>query len=169
VFSIYDIPVLLLAILIFAQIKKVNPFQSFVDGSKNAVEVVVGLLPHLAAMFLVIEVVVASGLSSHIATFISPAFGLVGVPSELSLLILTKPFSGSASLVILEELLKTHGADGHIGRTASVIMASSDTLFFILTVYFAKTKVKRFWLVVPIALLGNIFAAIVASNISNLL
>jgi len=168
-FSIFVIPVLVLVILIIAHIKKVNTFASFVEGAKGSLAAAASLLPYLVAMFLMIELLVASGIMATISSSLAPVFGFLGVPEELSLLILMRPFSSSASLTIVSDLYKTHGVDSQISRAASAIMASSDALFFIITVYFIKTKIKKLWLVIPIALISSLVGAVVASLIVQVL
>jgi spore maturation protein B len=169
VFSVYVIPILVFVILVFASIKRVNSFNSFIEGAKNAIPVAVSLLPYLVAVYMLIEVMTVSGLAKIIGDFVAPAFEWMGIPKELSMLIILKPFSGSGSMAVVNDLFAEHGVDSYIGRAASTIMASSDTLFFILAAYFARTKVKKFWLVIPISIVASIFGAVVACLIVKVL
>jgi len=160
--SVYIFPVIFIGILLYSVIKKVNPYKSFMSGAKEASALAVRVLPSLAAIFVAIELLKISGLGEMIARILAPIFSVVGIPKELSLLCFIKPFSGSSCMAILSDVYTTYGVDSYIGRCASVIMSSSDTLFYIVAVYFTNTKVKKFLLAIPIALLANFVGMIIA-------
>jgi len=110
---------------------------------------------------IAIQVYRVSGVSSVIANFISPAMNLVGIPVELSELMLIRPFSGSAALGLLENIFATYGPDSHIGRSASVIYGSSETIFYIATIYFSQSKVKRLGPAIPFALISTFIGCVI--------
>jgi spore maturation protein B len=95
--------------------------------------------------------------------FTSPAFKLLGIPPDLTAFIILKPFSGSGSIALYEDIVKTHGADSYITRVASVIAGSSETIFYISAVYFSKTNIKKLGLAIPVALFCTMLSAILAS------
>jgi spore maturation protein B len=158
----YIVPILIVALFVFASFKRVNVYNSFVDGAKQSIPTAVAIFPYLFATFLMVNALHASGVGKLIVDFVSPPFALVGIPKQVLELMLIRPFSGSGSLAILTDVYKTYGADGYIGNCASVIMGSSETVFYISAVYFAKTKVKRLGWAVPIALFCNLAGGILA-------
>ena len=156
------LPTLIACVLMYALFKKVDAYSSFVKGAKEAVPLVVSLLPYIIAMFIAIELFRASGLSSVLCKIISPLFNLLGIPTEVSELTIIRPFSSNAAYVLLKDIFATYGPDSYIGKCASVIMGSSDTIFYVSSIYFASTKVKKTLLTIPIALLCNVIGAFLA-------
>ena len=142
------VPVIFIIVFAFAVIKKVNVYECFTDGIKEAFNFTVSLLPCLAAVFMMCALFEESGLSDLLTRFLSPAFAFLGIPEELTKLVLIKPFSGSGSLAYLNEIITMYGADSYIARCACVCFGSSETVFYISAVYFAGFKVKK--LAVPI-------------------
>ena len=156
------LPTLIACVLMYALIKKVDAYGSFVKGAKGAIPLIVSLLPYIIAMFIAIELFRTSGLSAMLCKLISPLFNLLGIPSEVSELTIIRPFSSNAAYVLLKDIFSIYGPDSYIGKCASVIMGSSDTLFYVSSIYFASTNVKKTLLTVPIALLCNIIGAFLA-------
>ncbi|MBR6778949.1 MAG: spore maturation protein [Clostridia bacterium] len=156
------IPMLIAFVLIYAMIKKVDAYSSFVKGAKGALPLMASLLPFIIAMFVAVELFRNSGLSKYLCEFIAPIFKCVGVPSQVCELILIRPFSSNAGYVLLREIFSQYGADSYIGKCASVIMGSSDTIFYVSSIYFASTNVKKTLLTIPIALVCNVVCALLA-------
>lgn len=167
--SAYVFPLIFLSILFYCAIKKVNPYKAFISGAKEATSLAVRVLPSLAAIFVAIELMKISGLGVLLAKALAPALTIFGIPKELSLLIFIKPFSGSSCVAILSDIFSTYGVDSYLSKAASVIMSSSDTLFYIVAVYFTNTKVKRFLFAIPVALLANLCGAIMACLLCRIL
>lgn len=158
----YIVPVILLAILVVGLVKKVNVYDGFVCGAKKALPLAINMFPYLAAVFVMTNLLHASGVGKHIVAFVAPPFRLVGIPSEVVELMLLRPFSGSGSLAVLSDVYARYGTDSYVGRCASVIMGSSETVFYVAAVYFAETKVKHTGWAVPIALFCNLLGGICA-------
>jgi len=160
----YVIPILLILLIIYTTIKKENSYNIFVNGASKSLKLVFDIFANIVAIFVIIELFKVSGLSAYLSEFLSPVFSFIGIPSELTQLIVLKPFSGSGSLALLSEIYTTYGVDTYIGRCASVIMASSETVFYVSSVYFSKTKVKNLGYAIPLALfitlLGSFFACL---------
>ena len=161
-FDSYFIPILILLLLIYAFIKKIPAYTSFAEGAKSALKLCFDIFPYIAAIFICVQLFKTSGLSTLISNLFAPAFSLLGIPKELCELILIRPFSGNASLALLTEIYELYGTDSYVSRCASVIISSSDTVFYISALYFAGTNVKKFKYAIPVALTANLFAAIVA-------
>lgn len=158
----YVIPVILILVLVYGLIKRVNVYNSFVLGAKKSFDLSLSVFPYLAATFIMVNCLRASGLDTYLVRFLAPPFQLVGVPMEVVQLMLLRPFTGSGSLAILSDVYKQYGVDSYVGRCASCIFGSSETVFYVASVYFAGTKVKRTGFAIPIALFCNFVGGIVA-------
>ena len=154
------IPLIFLALFVFALIKKVKLYDSFTEGVKEAIPLVISLFPYLAAILILSELFERSGLSGYLTAALSPAFRFLGIPPEISKLVLMKPFSGSGSTALLSEILAEYGADSYIARCACVCYGSSETVFYISAVYFAGVKQKKLLLPIVISLIANLVGAI---------
>ncbi len=155
-------PLLIILLFVYARCKKVNVYNSFVEGVGKAVKVALSVFPYLVAMFLLVGVLKASGVGQVVVKILSPPFRLVGIPTEVVELLLIRPFSGSGSLAILSDVYKTYGVDSYVGRCASVIFGSSETVFYVASVYFSQSKVTKTGWAVPIALFCNLVGGVLA-------
>ena len=158
----YLIPIIFIAVIGYAAIKRVNVFSSFSRGAGEAVKFVFTLLPLLVCTFIMCELFERSHLSDMMSRAIAPVFGFLGIPSELSKLILIKPFSGSGSLAYLTHIIAEYGADSYVARCACVLYGSSETVFYISVVYFAKCAEKRRPLPIIIILTATFISTVVA-------
>ncbi len=167
--SAYILPVIIISLVVYACIKKVNVYNTFVFGAKSSFDLVLTSLPYIVAIFMIVEIFSVSGLSKIIATILSPAFNIFGIPSELTELILIKPFSGCGSLAVLENIFITYGADSYLARAGCAIAGASEAIFYVTAVYFVKTKVTKFRYAIPVSLIANFVGCIVACNICLIL
>lgn len=158
----YIIPVIFLFVIVLALVKRVRVYDEFSAGIGEAVNFTLSLLPCLAAIFMMCELFESSGLSDRLSHFLSPAFGMLGIPEELTKLVLIKPFSGSGSLAYLTDVIRTYGADSYVSRCACVCYGSSETVFYISAVYFAKTKKKKLGLPIFSVLFGTLLSTCLA-------
>ena len=158
----YVLPVLLIFSLVYAFIKKVKVYDCFVEGAKTSWHLTVSIFPYLFAMFLLVGLMRQSGFSSWLSSTLAPVFNLIGIPTELIELVLLRPFSGSGSLALLSQIYQQYGADSYVSRCASVVMGSTETVFYVSAVYFANTKVKNTGWAVPIALFCTLIGCILA-------
>ncbi len=154
------IPALFLALFLFALFKKVKLYDCFTEGIKEALPLAASLFPYLAAILMLSALFEQSGLSQRITAFLTPAFRVLGIPAEISPLVLIKPFSGSGSTALLSEIFSSYGADSYIGRCASVAYGSSETVFYISAVYFAGLKKKHLLRPTAIALFANFLGVV---------
>ena len=161
--SDFIIPAFVLGIIVYAGFKRVNTYQSFVNGAKAAIKLTIDILPFIATILIAIQLFTASGLLDLLAVGLSPVFNLFGIPPELTSYIIIRPFSGSGSVVLFNEIVATHGPDSHITRVASVVAGSSETVFYISAVYFSKTKIKNLGYAIPVALLCTFLTAVLAA------
>ena len=158
----YFIPLLFLIIFIYAIFKKVKPYDAFTDGAKNALPFAVSVFPYLVSIFVLTELFEASGLSDAVSKIISPVFNFFGIPSQLTKLVLIKPFSGNGALALLTEIYGKYGVDSYLARCASVIYGSSETVFYVAAVYFAGAKTKKLATPIIISLIASFFSCVFA-------
>ncbi len=158
----YFIPVLFLIIFIIAVFKKVKPYDAFTEGAKSAIPFAMSIFPYLVSIFVLTELFEASGLSDAVTKLISPLLHLLGIPSELTKLVLIKPFSGNGALAILTEIYQTYGVDSYLSRCASVIYGSSETVFYVAAVYFAGAKTKNLTKPILISLFASFCSCVFA-------
>lgn len=156
------IPMLIAFVLFYAVIKKVDAYFGFVNGAKEALPLMASLLSYIIAMFVAVELFRNSGLSEILCKFLAPILNLVGIPSEVCELILIRPFSSNAGYVLLKDIFNVYGVDSYIGKCASVIMGSSDTIFYVSSIYFASVNIKKTGLAIPIALVCNFVCCVLA-------
>lgn len=160
--SIYIIPTILILLFIYCFVKNVNAYNHFISGARSAVDLCISTFPYLVAIFIAVELFKLSGLNTQIAKLVEPLFKLLGIPSELVDFMIIRPFSGSGSMAMLRELYSTYGADSYISHCASVIVSATDTVFYIVAVYFSTTKIKRLKATIPLALLSTFIGSLIA-------
>lgn len=160
--SAYIVPIFIVLVLLYASYKNLNTYNIFVKGAKGAIELVVSIFPYIVAIMISVALMRISGLTDLITKWLSPVFLALGIPPEVSELVLLRPFTGSGSFALLNDIFATYGADSYISRCACVIMGSSETVFYVATVYFSQTKVKKLLYAIPCALIASLVAAIVS-------
>ena len=160
--SAYIVPIFIVLVLLYASYKNLNTYNIFVKGAKGAIDLVVSIFPYIVAIMVSVALMRISGLTDLITKWLSPVFLALGIPPEVSELVLLRPFTGSGSFALLNNIFATYGADSYISRCACVIMGSSETVFYVATVYFSQTKVKKLLYAIPCALIASLVAAIVS-------
>ncbi|MBQ7327562.1 MAG: spore maturation protein [Clostridia bacterium] len=160
--SNYILPILFLFLILYCIYKKINTYDHFVKGAKGAIKLVVEIFPFIASILIAVALLRVSGITSFLVKIISPVFKLLGIPPQLCELIILRPFTGSGSYGILENIFSTYGADSYISRCASVIMGCSETIFYVATIYISQTKVKKLLYAIPVALFCSFVGTIIA-------
>lgn len=153
-------PALIALLLIYALIKKSDPYEAFVDGAREAIPTLLSILPNLALMLGAITVFRAGGGFELISRLLSPALGAIGIPSELIPLLVIRPFSGSAALAVLSDLLATYGADSFLGNAASVCVGSTETIVYTIALYCGSAGIKKTSYAIPAALISGFVGVI---------
>jgi len=154
------IPLIFIASFMFAAIKKVKIYDSFTEGVKGAVPLILSIFPYIAAVMMLCKLFEVSGLEAKLTKWISPLFSFTGIPEEISSLVMMKPLSGSGSIAVLTQILERYGVDSYAGRCACVAYGTSDTIFYIGAVYFAGLKRQRLTAALIIALASYLAAVI---------
>ena len=148
------IPLLFLVSFVFALFRKVKVYDSFTEGVKNAVPLILSIFPYIAAVTMLTKLLEVSGLSAKMAKWLFPFFEGLGIPGEIAPLVFIKPLSGGGSIAVLSDILDTYGVDSYIARCACVAYGASDTIFYIGAVYFAGLKRKKLTIALVISLLS---------------
>ena len=141
--SNYILPIFLLLILVFGVCKRIDVFSTFIEGAKKGFDIFLSILPSLTALFLAIQVLKASQGIEFITKLLSPIAILLKIPPETLSLCILSPISGGGSLTVYESIIRQYGPDSYIGRVASVMMGSTETTFYTITVYFGAVGVKK--------------------------
>ena len=160
--SLWAIPVLLVAIPLAGILRGVKVYDVFIEGAKEGFDVAVRIIPFLVGILVAIGMFRGSGAMDLMLAGLRPIVGPLGFPPELMPLAVLRSLTGSGSLAFTTDLIKTHGADSLIARTAATMYASSETTFYVLAVYFGAVSVRRTRHAVPAALIADLVAAIAA-------
>ncbi len=167
--SAYILPILFIFLFAYCLHKKINTYDGFVAGAKGAIKLVVEIFPYIASILIAVALLRASGITNFLAEILSPVFNLLGIPTQLVELVLLRPFTGSGSYGILQDIFLQYGVDSYISRCACVIMGCSETIFYVATVYLSQTKVKKLLYAIPVALVCSLAGTIVACLICKVI
>lgn len=166
-FGFYIIPILLFCIITAAILKKIPVFDTFLQGAAEGISSTFSIAPSLIGLITAVTMLKASGAIDMFANFISPASNFIGIPPQVVPLALLKPISGSGSIALLDNILKNYHPDSFIGRTASIISGSTETTFYILTVYFGCVGIKNSRHALVSALIADFTAIIITTPVIN--
>ncbi|MDR0383830.1 MAG: spore maturation protein [Christensenellaceae bacterium] len=167
--SAFIIPIFILFLFIYAFCKKTDTFFAFTKGGKDAVGLILEIIPFIVAILVAVELFKASGLLVVLCNMMSPVFSFLGIPPELVHFVFLKPFSGAGSLALYDTIVLEYGTASYITRVASAIAGSSETVFYISAIYFSKTKIKNLGLAIPIALFCTFASAILAAWVCRIM
>ena len=159
----YIVPFLLLLSSVLALRRKENAYDLLLEGAAEGLRLLVTLIPTLILLLTSITMLRASGAMEWISKWLSPVFSFFGIPPETALLVLIRPFSGSAALAIGTELMATHGPDSLIGRTAAIMLGSTETTFYAISVYFGAAGIQKTRYTIPAALIADFTGFFMAS------
>lgn len=154
------VPLFIAGVVVFGLARKVAVYEAFVKGAGQGFSTVVRVLPFVIGFVFAIRIFTASGCFDFIAAALSPVLGPAGIPPEILPLALMRPFSGSASIGVLTEILSRYGPDSFIGRSASTLMGSSETLFYTTALYFGSVGIKKTRHTIPVALISDLFGLV---------
>jgi spore maturation protein B len=156
------IPLTFAIILLYGMSKNVKLFDSFIEGAKDGLPTILQILPTLVGLMVAVGILRASGALDILSSILSPLAKLIGYPVEAIPITFMRLVSSSASISILIDIFKTHGADSFIGRFVSVMMSSTETVFYTMSIYFMSVKIIKTRYTLGVALLSNL-AGIIAS------
>ena len=151
----YIVPVLLLVASLLALRKQENSYDLLLSGAADGLKLLITLVPTLVMLLTAVTMLRESGAMEAISGFLSPVFQFIGIPPETAMLVLIRPISGSAALAIGADLMTEFGVDSLVGRTAAVMLGSTETTFYTISVYFGAAGIKKTRYTLPAALFAD--------------
>jgi spore maturation protein B len=157
------VPLILAITAVAALRKREKAYDILVDGARDGFRLLLTIAPALVVLLSAVGMLRASGALEVLSRFLSPLLEFAGIPPEAVLLMLVRPFSGSAALAIGAELIAAHGPDSPVGRTAAVMLGSTETTFYTISVYFGAWGISKTRYAVPAALAADAVGFLAAS------
>ena len=159
----YLVPLLILAVSLVALYRKESTYDLLLEGGAEGLKLVAQILPALVLLLTAVHMLKASGAIELLSSLLSPAFHILGIPPETAMLVLIRPISGSAALAIGADLMAQYGVDSAIGRTVAVMLGSTETTFYTISVYFSAAGIRKTRYAVPAALFADLVGFTMAS------
>lgn len=159
----YLVPSLLLISAALALRKKENAYDLMLGGAGEGLKLLASIVPALILLLTAVSMLRASGAVELLSRLAAPVFDFLGIPPETALLVLIRPLSGSAALAVGAELMTAHGPDSLVGRTVAVMLGSTETTFYTISVYFAAAGIKKTRYTIPAALFADFVGFFMAS------
>lgn len=159
----YIVPLLLLTASLMALRKKENTYDLLLQGGAEGLRLLLSITPALVILLTAVHMLRASGAVTLLSKLLTPAFRLVGIPPETAILVLIRPISGSAALAVGAELMAEFGPDSLIGRTVAIMLGSTETTFYTISVYFGSIGIKKTRYAIPAALFADFIGFFMAS------
>ena len=155
-FSVYVVPGLLLAAAVAALYRKVDVYAALTAGAGQGLSVITRILPSLVALLSAVYMLRASGALEALTALLSPVIEALGIPPEVTALLLIRPVSGSGALAAGSDIMAQYGPDSYIGRVAAVMLGSTETTFYTIAVYFGAAGIRRTRYTIPAALTADL-------------
>lgn len=163
------IPFTILLILVYGLVEKNKVFDTFLDGAKEGIEIVVKIFPTLIGLFVAIGALRNSGILDFIIRLISPVVNFFNIPTEIMPLAMLRPISGSASIAVGSDIMTQYGVDSKLGLIASTIMGSTETTLYTIAVYTSVVGIKKIRFVLIAALIGDLVGMLSSVIIWNIM
>ena len=157
------VPVTIAGVALYGAARRVDVYSALIQGAGSGLETLVRIVPALIGLMTAVYMLRASGALDLAAQALAPLMERVGLPPELLPLMLVRPISGSAALGVGAELITAYGPDSYLGRTAAVMLGSTETTFYTVAVYFGATKIRKTRHALPSALAGDITAFLLSA------
>ncbi len=162
-------PLIILLIVTYGLVEKNKVFDDFLEGAKEGIEIVFSILPTLIGLFVAIGALRNSGILDMIIRVITPLLNVIHFPSEIMPLAMLRPISGSGSIAVATDIMKTYGVDNSIGMMASVIMGSTETTLYTIAIYTSCVKIKKTRFVLLASLVADIVGMLVSVGICRIM
>lgn len=163
----YIVPLILLLSTAFALRRKENAYNLLLTGGAEGLQLLITLVPALVMLLTAVSMLRASGAMEVLGNWLSPVFSFFGIPPETALLVLVRPISGSAALGVGAELMAEYGPDSLVGRTAAIMLGSTETTFYTISVYFGAAGIQKTRYTLLAALLADFVGFFMASFTAN--
>ena len=165
--SISILPLMILFILTTGMLKKVPVYEEFVEGAKDGFKVSITIIPYLVALIVGISMFRASGALDLITNCLSSLLNKIQVEADIIPIIFTRPISGSATLGLFSEIANKYGGDAYITKLAAIMVGSSETTFYVLSVYFGSIAIKRFRYAILAGIIADITGIVLAILVAH--
>ncbi len=159
----YLVPLILLFTALLALKQREDPYGLLLQGAAEGLSLVLHILPALILLLTAVHMLRASGAVAILSRMLAPAFSLFGIPPETAMLVLIRPISGSAALAVGADLMAEYGVDSPIGQTAAVMLGSTETTFYTISVYFGAAGIQKTRYTIPAALFADFIGFLMAS------
>ena len=159
----YIVPGILLLSAAAALRKKENAYSLMLNGAEEGLKLLISIVPALVLLLTAVHMLKASGAVEILSSLLSPLFSFFGIPPETAMLVLIRPISGSAALAVGADLMAHYGVDSFIGRTAAVMLGSTETTFYTISVYFGAAGIQKTRYCIPAALFADFIGFFMAS------
>lgn len=160
--SVAILPIMILIIITLGIIKKVPVYEEFIEGAKDGFKVSIAIIPYLVALIVAVSMFRASGGMDYIAGLLSSILDKLSLSADIVPIMFTRSLSGSATLALFSELAAKHGADAYTTLTAAIMVGSSETTFYVLSVYFGSVGIKKFRYAILTGLIADITGIVLA-------
>ena len=157
------VPLIMAAGALYGMARRVDVYDALVQGAGDGLGVLVKIVPPLVGLLTAVYMLRASGVLELASGVLAPVLGLLGIPAETAPLLLVRPVSGSAALGVGAELISAFGPDSLVGRTAAVMLGSTETTFYTIAVYFGAARIGKTRYAVPAALCADAAGFLAAS------
>lgn len=155
-YSAWLVPLLLGFTAVFGLWKRVNVYDALAQGAQEGLQTLLGILPNLVGLMTAVYMLRASGLMEVLGGLLTPLLVKLGIPPETAALLFIRPVSGSGALAIGSELMAGHGPDSYVGRSAAVMLGSTETTFYTIAVYFGAAGIRKTRYAIPAALIADL-------------
>lgn len=159
----YIVPGLLLALCCVALRKRENAYDLMLSGAAEGLKLILSLIPALVLLMTAVTMLRESGVIGMLSYLFTPVFSFFGIPPETAILVLIRPISGSAALAVGTDLMTRYGVDSQIGRTVAIMLGSTETTFYAISVYFGAAGIQKTRYTVPAALIADFTGFFTAS------
>ena len=159
----YIVPLLIFFATAIALGRRENAYNLLLDGAAEGLKLLLTLVPALILLLCAVTMLRASGAMELLSNFLAPAFRFFGVPPETAMLVLVRPISGSAALAVGADLMAQYGVDSVVGRTAAVMLGSTETTFYTISVYFGAAGIRKTRYTILAALVADMVGFVMAA------
>lgn len=159
----YIVPLLIFFAAAIALGRRENAYNLLLDGAAEGLKLLLTLVPALVLLLCAVTMLRASGAMELLSNFLAPAFRFFGVPPETAMLVLVRPISGSAALAVGADLMAQYGVDSVVGRTAAVMLGSTETTFYTISVYFGAAGIRKTRYTILAALVADMVGFVMAA------
>ncbi len=163
------VPFLILVIIIYGIVKKINIYDVFVDGAKECIDLSLNLFPSMLAMIFGINIFLKSGFVSFFFDKLCNFFPFLNFPVEILSMMVLRSISGSSSLAILTNIFENYGPDSLTGVLGSILQGSTDTTFYVLTIYFGTVGIKKIRYAMAVGVIADVICIIISIILVNLI